>query len=77
MMFLEWSWQNFAKNLFYTGWYDLPEILMQQLVEFPTAVTRKPLIVWCHLMDYRKAERVVFHNSIRDFRSFSQSETGN
>jgi hypothetical protein len=35
------SRRNFAKNLFYAGRYDMPEILMQQLVEFLTKVTRK------------------------------------
>jgi hypothetical protein len=71
------SWQNFTKNPFYTGWYDLPEILIQQLVEFPTAVTRKRLTVWSRLIDHQKAERVFFQNGIRDFWSFGQSETGN
>jgi hypothetical protein len=76
-MFLGRSWRNFTKNLFYTGTYDLPELLVQQLVEFPTAVTHKPLTIWSHLIDHQKAERVVFQNGIRDFRSFGLSETEN
>jgi hypothetical protein len=75
--FLGKSWQNFTKNLFYTGRYDLPEMLIQQSVEFPTAVTHKSLTVWSHLMDHRKAQRVDFRNGIRDFRCFGQSETRN
>jgi hypothetical protein len=47
-------------NLFYTGRYDLSEIQIQQLVEFPTTVTRKPLTIWSCLMDHRKAGRVDF-----------------
>jgi hypothetical protein len=43
--FLKRSWQNFAKHLFYTGRYDLPEMLIQQPTEFPTTVTRKSLTV--------------------------------
>jgi hypothetical protein len=39
-----------------------PEMLIQQLVEFPTAVTRKSPTVWSRLIDHRKAERVVFQN---------------
>jgi hypothetical protein len=35
----------FAKNLFYTGRYDLSEMLIQQLVEFLTAVTLNSLTV--------------------------------
>jgi hypothetical protein len=34
------------------------EMLIQQPVEFPTAVTHKSLTVWSHLMDHQKAERV-------------------
>jgi hypothetical protein len=64
------SWQNFAKNLIYTGRYDLLEMLIQQLVEFLTAVTRKSLIIWSRLMDHRKAERVVCQNGIQDFHRF-------
>jgi hypothetical protein len=60
-------WWNFTKNLFYTGRYDLPELLVQQLVEFLTAVTHKPLPVWSRLMDHQKAERVIFQNGICDF----------
>jgi hypothetical protein len=77
MKFLGSSWRNFVKNLFYTGRYDLPEILIQQLAEFPTAVTRKPLTVWSHLMDHCKDVGVVFQNGIQNFWSFGQSETGN
>jgi hypothetical protein len=63
--------------MFYTGMYDLPEILFQRLVEFLTAVTHKLLTGWSHLMDHRKAKRVAFRNGIRDFWSFGQSESGN
>jgi hypothetical protein len=38
MKFLARSWQNFTKNLFCTGRYDLPEILMQQLVVSPEGI---------------------------------------
>jgi hypothetical protein len=58
MKFLGMSWQNFAKNLFYTGRYDLPNIVIQQLVEILTAVTRKPLTVWSRLTDHQKVGRV-------------------
>jgi hypothetical protein len=51
---------KFHQNLFYAGRYDLPELLVQQLVKFLTAVTRNPLTIWSHIMDHRKAERVVF-----------------
>jgi hypothetical protein len=54
-----------------------PEILIQQPVEFPTAITRKSLTIWSRLMDHRKAERVIYQNGIRDFQSFGQFETGN
>jgi hypothetical protein len=47
------------KNLFYTGRYNLPEMLIRQPVELPAAVTRKSLTVWSHSMDHQKAERVV------------------
>jgi hypothetical protein len=67
MKFLGRSWRNFTKNLIYAGRYDLPEMLIQQPVEFPAAVTRKSLTVWSRLMDQWKAERVVYRNSIRDF----------
>jgi hypothetical protein len=50
-----------------------PEILVQQPVEFPTAVTRKLLTIWSHFMYHRKAERVGYHN-IQNFRSYGQSE---
>jgi hypothetical protein len=53
------------------------EMLIQQLVEFPTAVTQKSLTVWSRLMDHRKYERVIYQNSIQDFRSFSQFENWN
>jgi hypothetical protein len=53
-----------------------PEVLIQQPVEFPAAVTRKSLTDWTHLMDHWQAESVVYQNGIRDFQSFSQSETG-
>jgi hypothetical protein len=46
-------------------------------VEFLTAVTRKPVTVWSHLMDHWKAERVFYRNGIRDLRSFGRSETQN
>jgi hypothetical protein len=75
--FLGRYWQNFTKNLFYTGMYDLPEMLFHRPVQFPTAVTHKSLTGWSHLMDHRKAERVVFRNGIWNLRSFGQSETGN
>jgi hypothetical protein len=77
MKFLGRSWRNFIKNLFYTGRYDLLEMLFQRLVEIPTAVTHKSLTGWIRLMGHRKAERVVFRNGIRDFWSFGQSEVGN
>jgi hypothetical protein len=54
-----------------------PEMLIQQPVEFLTTVTRQSLTIWSRLMDHRKAERYVYRNGIRDFWSFSQSETGN
>jgi hypothetical protein len=50
--------------------------LIQQLVQFLTAVTRKPLTVWSRLMDQQKPERVVFRNGIQNFQSFGQSESG-
>jgi hypothetical protein len=68
---------KFCQELVFTGRYDLTERLFQQPVEFLTAVTRKLLIGWSHLMDHRKAERVTFQNDIRDFWSFGQSGTGN
>jgi hypothetical protein len=74
MKFLGRSWQKFTKNLFYTGRYDLPEMLIQRPVEFPTAVTRKLLTVWSHLIDHQKAERFVVRNGIWDFWSFGQSK---
>jgi hypothetical protein len=43
------------------------KMLIKQPVEFPTAVTRKSLIVWSHLIDRWKAERIVYQNGIRDF----------
>jgi hypothetical protein len=65
------------RNLFYTGMYDLLEMLFQHPVEFPTAVARKSLTGWSHLINHQKAERFVFQNGIRDFCSFSQSKSGN
>jgi hypothetical protein len=38
-------------------------------------VTHKSLTVWGYIMDHRKAERVSYHDGIRYFRSFGQSET--
>jgi hypothetical protein len=52
MKFLGRSWRNFAKNLFYAGRYDLPEMLIQRLVEFSTAVTNKSRTGWSSLMDH-------------------------
>jgi hypothetical protein len=51
-----------------------PEILIQQLVKFPSAVTYKSLTIWSHFMDHRNAERVGYRNGIRSFRSYGQSE---
>jgi hypothetical protein len=51
-----------------------PEILIQQQVEFPTAVTHKSLTIWSHLIDHQNVERVAYQYGIRDFWSFSQSE---
>jgi hypothetical protein len=51
--FLGRSWRNFNKHLFYTGRYDLPEMLFQHPVEFPTAVAHKSLTGWSFLMDHR------------------------
>jgi hypothetical protein len=65
--FLGRSWRNFAKNLFYTGRYDLPEMLFQCPVEFLTAIAHKSLTGWRCLMDHQKSERVAFRNSIWDF----------
>jgi hypothetical protein len=47
-----------------------PELLFQRLVKFPIVITRKSLTVWSRLMDYWKAERVVYRNGIWDFWSF-------
>jgi hypothetical protein len=66
--FLGRSWQNFTKNLFYTGRYDLPEMLFQHPVEFLTVITHKLLTGWSHLMDHRKAERVTFQTIFGTFR---------
>jgi hypothetical protein len=52
MKFLGKSWRNFTKNLFYTGRYDLPEMLIQQPAEFPTAVTHNSQTGWSHLIDH-------------------------
>jgi hypothetical protein len=54
-----------------------PEMLIQQPVELPTAVTRKSLTIWSRLMDHRKAETAGYQNGIWDFQSFGQSKTGN
>jgi hypothetical protein len=43
------------------------KMLIQQPVEFSTAVTHKSLTVWSHLIDHWKAERIVYQNGIRDF----------
>jgi hypothetical protein len=51
-------------------------MLFQHLVEFPTAITRKSLTGWSHLMDQPEAERVAFQNGIQDFWSFGQYESG-
>jgi hypothetical protein len=40
------------------------EMLIQQLVEFPAAVTHKSLSVWSRLMDHQRAERVAYRNGI-------------
>jgi hypothetical protein len=32
-------------------------------------------MVWGHIMEHRKAERVSYHNGIQDFHSFGQSNT--
>jgi hypothetical protein len=71
------SWQNFTKNLFYTGRYDLPKMLFQRPVEFLTVVARKSLTGWSHFMDHWKAERVALRNGLRDFQSLGQSESRN
>jgi hypothetical protein len=60
----------FPKNMFYARKYDLPEMLIQRPIEFPTAVTHKSLTVWSHLIDHQKAERVAVRNGIWGFRSF-------
>jgi hypothetical protein len=72
-----WEGHGEILNLFYTGRYDLPEMLFHRPVEFPTAVTHKSLTGWSRLMDHRKDERVAFRNGIQSLRSFGQSETGN
>jgi hypothetical protein len=51
-----------------------PEFRIQQPVEIPTIVTRKSVTVWSRIIDHRKDERVTYHNGIRDFWSFGQSE---
>jgi hypothetical protein len=68
---------KFCQNLFYTGRYDMPEMLIQRPVKFLTAVVRKSLTVWSRLIDHRKAERVVVQNCIWDFWSFGQSKMKN
>jgi hypothetical protein len=67
---------KFCQNLTYTGRYDLPEMLIEQPIDIPTAVTHKSLTVWSRLMDHEKVERVVFENGIQDIQSFGLSETG-
>jgi hypothetical protein len=49
-------------------------MLIHQPVEFSTAVTHKSLIDWSRLMDHWIAERIVYQNSVWDFRCFGQSE---
>jgi hypothetical protein len=63
--------------MIYTGRYDLPEMLIQQLVGFLTTITDKSLTVWSRLTDHQKGKRVVHQNGIQDFQSFGQFETGN
>jgi hypothetical protein len=63
------------KTLFVSKGAIYPDFLIQQPVEFLTAVTRKLLTVWSRITNHRKAERVAKQNGIRDFRSFSQSGT--
>jgi hypothetical protein len=50
------------------------EILIQQPIEFPTAVTHKSLTIWSCLIDHWKAKRVSYQFSIQDFRSFGKSK---
>jgi hypothetical protein len=52
-----------------------PEMLIQQPVEFPTAVTHEPLTFRSHLIDHRKAESIAYRNGIQDIQSSGQSET--
>jgi hypothetical protein len=54
-----------------------PEFLIQQLDRVLTIVTHKSLTVWIRMMDHQKDERVTYQNGIRDFWSFSQTETQN
>jgi hypothetical protein len=49
-------------------------VLSQQPVGIPTAVTHKSPTIWSCFMDHRKAERVGYCNGIRSFWSFGQSE---
>jgi flagellar assembly factor FliW len=37
-------------------------------------VTHKSLTVWGHIMHHQKAEKIAYHNGIRDFQSFGQFE---
>jgi hypothetical protein len=48
-----------------------PEIPESETGRIPTIVTRKSLIIWSHIMDHRKPERVTYRNGIQDFWSFS------
>jgi hypothetical protein len=68
---------KFHQKPIYTGMYDLPEMLIRQPVEYPTAITHKSLTVWSSLMDHRKAERVVVQNGIHYSRSFGQTKMEN
>jgi hypothetical protein len=51
-----------------------PEFLIQQTNRVPTVVNHKSPTIWSRIMCQRKAERPIYHNAIRDLRSFSQSE---
>jgi hypothetical protein len=74
-MFLRRLWQNFAENLTYAKRYSLPRISAQQPGRVTTDVTHKSLAIWGCIMDHQKAKRDTYQNGIKDFRSFSQSET--
>jgi hypothetical protein len=51
-----------------------PEILIQQPVEFPTAITRKLPTVSSCLTDHQKDEGVAYQFGIWYFRSFGKSK---